>query len=112
MTTEHAIHPKYTQERGAECGHTIIEHNDHVDFLHNGHMHHPDEGHVDEHKLEVSSANPETCTNGRVCNGHDAQRVHGTDCGMRLSGAATTWITSSKGTCNISMRGVATTTAT
>lgn len=81
MSTSHVIHENHTHEHGSDCGHTEIQHDGHTDFLHDGHLHHPHEGHIDEHMLEVSSANPDTCTNGHACNGHDAQHVHGADCG-------------------------------
>ncbi len=81
MATAHVIHENHTHQHGIECGHTTIQHEDHVDFLHDGHMHHPHEGHMDEHMLEVSSKNPDACTDGHVCNGHDAQHVHGAACG-------------------------------
>ncbi len=81
MATAHVIHENHTHQHGTDCGHTTIQHDDHVDFLHDGHMHHPHEGHMDEHTLEVSSKNPDTCTDGHACNGHDAQHVHGANCG-------------------------------
>jgi len=40
----------HEHEHGAECGHPAVEHDDHVDYLHDGHRHAPHEGHYDEHE--------------------------------------------------------------
>jgi len=34
---------------GAECGHEPVPHGDHVDYLVDGHLHHPHDGHCDDH---------------------------------------------------------------
>ena len=34
---------------GPSCGHEAVPHGDHVDYLVNGHLHHPHEGHCDNH---------------------------------------------------------------
>jgi len=44
-------------------------------------LHHPHEGHVDEHVIEVSRQNPDSCTSDHRCGGHDAGHVHGPGCG-------------------------------
>jgi hypothetical protein len=31
------------------CGHEAVPHGDHVDYLVSGHLHHPHEGHCDDH---------------------------------------------------------------
>ncbi len=36
-------------EHGADCGHTAVAHDDHVDYLHEGHRHAQHAGHYDEH---------------------------------------------------------------
>lgn len=36
---------------GAGCGHEAVPHVDHVDYLVDGHLHHPHEGHCDDHGL-------------------------------------------------------------
>ncbi len=79
--SEHITHPNHTHEHNDDCGHTAIKHEGHVDFLHDGHLHHPHDGHIDEHTLGVSAANPADCTDGHDCEGHEAQHVHGKDCG-------------------------------
>jgi zinc transport system permease protein len=40
---------QHEHEHGPNCGHPSIEHEHHVDYLHDGHRHAPHEGHYDEH---------------------------------------------------------------
>jgi zinc transport system permease protein len=40
---------QHQHEHGPNCGHPAIEHDRHVDYLHDGHRHAPHEGHYDEH---------------------------------------------------------------
>jgi DNA-binding transcriptional ArsR family regulator len=81
MSSTHTIHENHTHQHGNDCGHTAIRHADHVDYLHDGHLHSLHDGHVDEHALDASAANPDTCTNGHVCKGHDSAHKHGKGCG-------------------------------
>jgi hypothetical protein len=76
-------HAHHDHKHGPNCGHTGVQHGDHVDYLHDGHLHHmkPD-GAVEEHKLPVDGTNPTGCTNGGSgCGGHAASHVHGANCG-------------------------------
>ena len=34
---------------GPDCGHEAVPHGDHVDYLVDGHLHHPHNGHCDHH---------------------------------------------------------------
>ena len=34
---------------GTKCGHEAIPHGDHLDYVVNGHLHHPHNGHCDNH---------------------------------------------------------------
>lgn len=34
---------------GSACGHEAVPHGDHVDYLLDGHLHHPHAGHCDDH---------------------------------------------------------------
>lgn len=34
---------------GPDCGHPAFPHGDHVDYLVDGHLHHPHDGHCDDH---------------------------------------------------------------
>ncbi len=75
-------HDHHDHEHGKGCGHTAIEHNGHVDYLHDGHLHHPTStGQVEEHTLDVTESNPSACTGGHVCSGHEPGHVHGPGCG-------------------------------
>ncbi len=38
-----------THQHGPACGHEAIPHGDHVDYLVEGHLHHPHAGHCDDH---------------------------------------------------------------
>jgi len=68
-------HPEHIHKQG--CGHTAIQHGDHVDYLHDGHMHHAHEDHYDEHVIEVSDVNPDKCLPVTSCEDH----IHGPNCG-------------------------------
>ena len=46
----------HEHEHGENCGHPALEHNDHVDYLHDGHRHAPHQGHYDEHDLALHGA--------------------------------------------------------
>lgn len=75
-------HEHHDHVHGANCGHTAIQHGDHVDYLHDGHLHHQAaNGVVEEHALDITSVNPAICTGGHACGGHAEDHVHGPDCG-------------------------------
>ena len=38
-----------SHQHGPDCGHEAVTHGDHVDYLVDGHKHHPHEGHCDDH---------------------------------------------------------------
>ncbi|MBL0156164.1 MAG: hypothetical protein IPP47_03490 [Bryobacterales bacterium] len=40
---------------GPECGHEAVPHGDHVDYLVAGHLHHPHDGHCDDHGPVVTA---------------------------------------------------------
>ena len=46
----------HEHEHGENCGHPALEHDDHVDYLHDGHRHAPHQGHYDEHDLSLRGA--------------------------------------------------------
>jgi hypothetical protein len=77
----HQTHEGHDHQHGPGCGHTPIQHDGHVDYLHGGHLHHPHGGHADEHRLEVSEANPDRCTPEHRCNSYDRGHEHGPGCG-------------------------------
>ncbi|HVW64269.1 MAG TPA: hypothetical protein VHB01_04580 [Nitrosospira sp.] len=74
-------HEHHSHSHGPRCGHTGIIHAGHVDYLHDGHMHHVHGEHVDEHVLDITSANPERCTPDHQCAGHQPEHEHGPGCG-------------------------------
>ncbi len=77
----HNVHQNHNHEHGKNCGHIAIQHGDHIDYIHEGHLHHLHEGHYDECLIEVSTINPDTCTQGHTCSGHEVSHVHGVNCG-------------------------------
>jgi hypothetical protein len=82
MTTP-KCHDHHDHAHGPGCGHMGIRHGDHVCYVHDGHLHHMlTDGNVEEHTLEVTTANPTGCTSGGTgCGGHDHDHVHGPECG-------------------------------
>lgn len=66
-----------THQHGDHCGHTRIRHGDHVDYLQNGHLQHPEGDQVEEHRLDVDETNPDQCRPVAHQDGH----VHGPGCG-------------------------------
>jgi hypothetical protein len=47
--TEHETHDPHTHRHGPDCGHEQVEHDDHVDYVHDGHRHAEHDDHYDEH---------------------------------------------------------------
>ncbi len=75
-------HLNHGHVHGIKCGHTAIRHEDHVDYLHDGHLHHQGKKRtIEEHFLAVAAANPATCASGHACNDHQTDHVHGSGCG-------------------------------
>lgn len=75
-------HDDHDHVHGPGCGHTAVQHGDHVDFVHDGHLHHSKaDGTIEEHALDVSDDNPAACTPDHTCSGHEPGHVHGPDCG-------------------------------
>jgi hypothetical protein len=74
-------HEGHTHHHGPNCGHQGIQHRGHVDYLHDGHLHHMGADGVEEHSLEVSTANPAKCTPKHDCGKHEKGHKHGPNCG-------------------------------
>ncbi len=55
------------------CGHAQVRHEDHLDFLHDGHLHHPDGAHVDDRRVTTVhlSHSGHMHVHGQAC-GHEA----------------------------------------
>src|SRR5262245_53536825 len=79
--TEHQTHDSHPHRHQAGCGHISIRHEDHTDYLHDGHLHHLQNDHIDEHILAVGRKNPATCTPLHDCEGHDSGHKHRAGCG-------------------------------
>ncbi len=75
------VHEGHGHQHGAGCGHVAVTHDGHTDYLHDGHLHHVHGDHVDDHVLEITSANPAACTPRHACGGHAKTHVHGPSCG-------------------------------
>ncbi len=76
-----ANHPEHHHQHGPACGHTAVQHGDHTDYLHDGHLHHVAGGQVEEHTLAVDAVNPAACTPNHNCGAHAKGHVHGPNCG-------------------------------
>jgi hypothetical protein len=55
-------HENHAHRHGEQCGHKAIQHGDHTDYLHDGHLHSAHTGHYDEHALSVNADNPNNCS--------------------------------------------------
>ena len=76
------LHTHHDHRHGPGCGHVAVQHGDHVDYVHDGHLHHvAADGSIEEHVLAVSPANPGGCQGGHACTAHTADHVHGPGCG-------------------------------
>lgn len=50
QTGEHERHvEEHTHRHGDGCGHESVQHDDHVDYVHDGHRHSEHDDHYDEH---------------------------------------------------------------
>jgi hypothetical protein len=74
-------HEGHSHQHGPGCGHTGIKHDGHVDYLHDGCLHHADGAGVEEHQLPVGGTNPAACTPDHDCGGHAKAHTHGPGCG-------------------------------
>jgi len=81
MDTNCKAHGTHNHTHGTQCGHQAVMHENHTDYLHDGHMHHVHGEHVDEHSLSIGSSNPNECTPGHTCQGHNAGHSHSPTCG-------------------------------
>jgi hypothetical protein len=71
---------QHDHEHGPGCGHTAIRHDDHVDHLHDGELHHHGDDGVASHAIPVSATNPADCTPEHDCVEHASDHAHGPDC--------------------------------
>ncbi len=78
---QHRIHPQHAHVHGEGCGHSAIRHGGHIDYLHDGCLHTMHGDHFDECRIEISPQNPDACTPGHQCGGHEPGHRHGPGCG-------------------------------
>ena len=45
----HTVQEAHEHTHGAGCGHVAIPHGDHVDYIHDGHLHRDHDAYWDEH---------------------------------------------------------------
>ena len=79
--TQRQVHEKHQHVHGPNCGHMAIRHQNHVDYLHDGHLHEMQGSQVVECTIEIDSINPTQCTPQHNCGSHDAKHRHGPGCG-------------------------------
>lgn len=68
----HQTHDDHEHEHDRFCGHPAVEHDDHLDFLHDGHVHHTHDDHVDD--IDDGVAHEHVPHGGHM-------HVHADDCG-------------------------------
>ena len=71
----------HEHEHGPGCGHVGVRHDDHVDHLHDGELHHHGDDGIESHTLAVGDAHPADCTPDHDCDHHEAGHEHGPGCG-------------------------------
>ena len=71
----------HEHEHAPGCGHTAVRHDDHVDYLHDGELHHHAGGDVETHAVAISDVNPADCTPEHDCADHETGHEHGPGCG-------------------------------
>jgi hypothetical protein len=77
----HEVHEgHHPHQHGAGCGHTAIQHEDHIDYLHNNHLHNHHHDHIDDHTIGVTTTNPVGCKPMFGCGHHH----HDEGCGHEL----------------------------
>jgi hypothetical protein len=78
---EHRTHEGHAHTHGTGCGHQAIQHGDHRDYLHEGHLHRAHGDHIDECRIEAAGHNPAACTPSHACHEHDQGHAHASGCG-------------------------------
>jgi hypothetical protein len=80
-TTSNHSHRPHDHLHDKSCGHTAVQHGDHVDYLHEGHLHRAKGQDVAECQIATDSANPARCTPQHACADHGKDHQHGPKCG-------------------------------
>ncbi|ATB38489.1 hypothetical protein CYFUS_003924 [Cystobacter fuscus] len=79
--SHHQHHEAHDHQHASGCGHIAVQHDDHVDYLHEGHLHRPSGQQVGECRIEAGAANPVECTPQHACADHAKEHQHGPTCG-------------------------------
>lgn len=84
--SEQSVHEKtHKHVHGDYCGHTAIEHKNHVDYVHDRHLHHKNENGSDwdDCRIEESITHPDICTDEyeEGCWAHEAGVTCSPSCG-------------------------------
>ena len=71
-------HENHNHHHSISCGHTKIHHGDHIDYVHDGHLHHEKGGEWVHCSIPISEENPNECKPMNCgCN-------HEKDCGHEM----------------------------
>jgi hypothetical protein len=81
MADDHSMHARLPHRHGPGCGHPVVFHAGHSDYLQDGKLLHPVRGGVEEHVLPIGPSNPDACTRHHACGAHAPDHVHGPGCG-------------------------------
>jgi zinc transport system permease protein len=75
-TRRHHAAERHEHEHGPECGHPAVVHGDHVDYVHDGHLHAPHGSHYDEHggREDTRAEQPEPATPTRATDSQGEER--------------------------------------
>jgi hypothetical protein len=74
---EHTTHTSHDHRHDNGCGHPAIRHDDHTDYVHDGHLHNAHEDHTDEHSLDLNGKTEHE----HACDNHQKDHHHREGCG-------------------------------
>jgi hypothetical protein len=77
----HKPHQSELHTHGPDCGHAVIEHRGHQDYVNDGRLDHVQGGETQAHSIEVTAKNPAACTPSHACGAHASEHKHGPSCG-------------------------------
>ena len=80
-TCKEPHHANHSHQHGPDCGHTAVTHGDHVDYLHDGHLHHMHGATSRSTRSRSTAKNPDGCTPEHVAAGPRTGHQHGPGCG-------------------------------
>jgi hypothetical protein len=74
----------HDHKHGAECGHEAVEHGDHTDYIHDGHLHAEHAGHFDNHGPERMDKTTRKTASAEHLIASDHKHKHGKKCGHEV----------------------------